>query len=250
MRSEQNAVLDSLRRAQQFLDTHGDVVGPVSASTRQQLDDVVTQLSAMSIAQDSGARGSKGETSKQSALRVALRRKNMVPIAEIAKFKLRDVPEFAALTLPRSNAAAAKTVVAAYAMADAASAHAQTFIDNGLPATFADDLRAAANEVGASIADRNKQQGRRTGATADLGAEDQRGRGILRVLNALIRARIDDDAGLLAEWASARTVRRKGGRVAGSQDSGATPIHSVPVSVTPTPAPTPVPAMPAVAVAA
>src|SRR5437870_5575303 len=78
----------------------------------------------------------QGETARQRALRLALRRNDMSPIAELAKFKLRDVPEFAALMLPPAGAPSQTTIQAAYAMADAASAHAQTFIDNGLPATF------------------------------------------------------------------------------------------------------------------
>ena len=67
---------------------------------------------------------------------------------------------------------------------------ARTFIDNGLPATFLDDFREEAAAVSESVVDRNKQQGRRTGATAGLVAEERRGRAILRVLNALILARI------------------------------------------------------------
>ena len=74
MRYQQNPVLSSLRRAQQFLATNASVFADVNPSGRKELDDVVTQLTALSIAQDSGARGSKGETAHRHALRVALRR--------------------------------------------------------------------------------------------------------------------------------------------------------------------------------
>jgi len=241
MRNEQNAVLTSLRRAQQFLDVNGDVLKAVNTSTRKQLDDVVTQLTDLSIAQNGGARGSKGETARQRALRIALRRNWMAPIAELAKFNLRDVPNFAALMLPPSNSNAQNAVSAAYAMADAATAHAQVLIDGGLPATFADDLRAAAAAVSESLVDRNKHQGRRSGATAGLAAEEKRGRSILRVLNALIVAHIGTDAQLLAEWKAAKAVRRKPGPTIGSQAADPTPIHSVPVTPTPAPAPAPAP---------
>jgi hypothetical protein len=286
MRNEQNAVLASLRRAQQFLDTNKTLLDAVNKSTRKQLDDVVTQLSDLSIAQESGARGSKGETARQRASLLVLRRNYMAPVAELAKLKLRDVPEFAALMLPPASSTPNRTVTAAYAMADAATAHAQVFIDNGLPATFADDLRAAAPSVIDSIATRSTHLVRRIGATAGLASEEKRGRTILRVLNALIMVRIANDPQLIAEWTSTKMVRRKSGPAAGSQadtpPADVAPIHSIgtpatststststPIltptpsqsvtqTVTPTaaathtasPTPTPAPATPPVAVAA
>jgi hypothetical protein len=95
MRNEQNAVLASLRRAQQFLGTHGDVLDAVNKSTRKPLDNIVTQLTELSVAQESGMRGAKGETARQQALRLALRRNYMAPIAELARLELRAAPEFA-----------------------------------------------------------------------------------------------------------------------------------------------------------
>jgi hypothetical protein len=239
MRNEQNAVLASLTRAQKFLDEHNDVLSAVNASTRKQLDDVANQLATLSIAQEGGARGSKGETSRQRSLRVALRRSYMSPIAELAKLKLRAEPDFAALMLPPANSTPQRTVAAAHAMADAASLHAQIFIDNGLPSTFAEDLRVAADAVTESTTGRSVHQGHRSGATAGLIAEEKRGRTTLRVLNALILARVGSDDKLMAEWTVAKAVRRKPGPVAGTVASDSTPVTK-PVVVTPTPAPTPI----------
>jgi hypothetical protein len=254
MRNKQSAVLESLRRAQQFLDTNGDVLAPVNKSTRKQLDDVVSQLSDLSVEQDSGARGSKGETARQRALRLALRRNYMAPIAELAKLNLRGVPEFAALMLPPASATTQRTVAAAYAMADAATEHAPVFVDNGLPETFAADLRTAAAAVTASITGRGMQQGRRSGATAGLVAEERRGRAILRVLNALVLAHIGTNAQLLAGWNAAKAVRRKPGPAQGSQAGDVTPVTPVtpihPATVAETPAPASAPVPPSVPVAA
>ncbi len=230
MRNEQNAVLASLRRAQQVLDTHADRLSPVNTSTRTQLDDVVTQLSTLAITQDGGARGSKGETARQHALQLALRRNYMAPIAELARLKLREVPEFAALTLPSADVNPQRLVAAAYAMADAASTHAPVLVGNGLPATFADDLRAAAAALSDSVLERSKYQGSRVGATAGLIAEEKRGRSLLKVLNALIMAHVGNDAQVMAEWTVAKAVRRKPGPAAGSHASGATPMHPVAVA--------------------
>jgi hypothetical protein len=263
MRNGQNAVLASLRRSQQFLDVNADSLGAVNTSTRKQLDDVVTQLSNLSISQEGSTRGSKGETARLHASLLALRRNYMAPIAELAKLKLRDVPEFAALMLPPANATADRAVAAAYAMADAATEHAPVLLENGLPTTFADDLRTAAAAVSASTVGRSAHQGRRSGATAGLAAEERRGRAILRVLNALIMARVGSDAQLVAEWTTAKAVRRKPGPVAGSQasdapaaDSATTLVPTVVSTLTPTvappstPTPAPTPAAHPVAVAA
>ncbi|MEO7087107.1 MAG: hypothetical protein ABI442_12845 [Gemmatimonadaceae bacterium] len=176
----------------------------------------------------------------------------MAPVAEFAKLNLRNVPEFAALTLPPSNATAQRAVAAAYAMADAATEHAQTLIDSGLPATFADDLRTAAAAVNDSLAGRSKHLGRRAGATAGIGDEEKRGRALLKVLNALIMARIGNSAQLIAEWTMAKAMRRKPGPAAGSVASDVTPIQPWVITVTPqaTPASTATPVPPPMAEAA
>ena len=104
MNHQQSHVLETLRQVQVFLDDNAAVVGPTIASSRKSLDDVVTQLSAHATAQESGNIASRGETARQHMLRSSLRQNHMRPIAEVAKQKLRDVPEFHALTMPPSNA--------------------------------------------------------------------------------------------------------------------------------------------------
>ncbi|HTE45131.1 MAG TPA: hypothetical protein VK636_07800 [Gemmatimonadaceae bacterium] len=234
MRNEQNAVLASLRRTQQYLDTHGDVLDAVNKSTRRQLDAVVTQLTDLSTAQETGVRGAKGETARQHALRLVLRRNYMTPIAAVAKLELRAVPEFASLMMPIAGGTTERLVAAAYAMADAAAPHADVLIDNGLPETFADDLRTAAAAVSESTAGRTKYQGTRVGATAGLAAGERRGRAIIKVLNALITRRIGNDAQLVAEWKSAKAVGRKPGPSAGRGHAvDVTPIHPAEGGATP-----------------
>jgi hypothetical protein len=71
----------------------------------------------------------------------------MRPIAEVAKQKLCDVPEFHALTMPPANAMSAQLMAGASAMADAAQSHEQVFTDVGLPDDFVMDLRSTADDV-------------------------------------------------------------------------------------------------------
>jgi hypothetical protein len=232
MRSRQGAVLESLRRVQAFLDRNGEVLEPVIKSTGTQLAEVVDQLTRLAVRQDGGTRGGQGETAKQRGLRTTLRVSHMRPIAEVAKLRLREVPDFHALTMPLSNASTQRLITAANAMADAAAPHAAVLVENGLPADFLAQLRAAAEAVISSIAGRSTHQGARSGATAGLLAEEKRGRVVLKVLDSqVIQVLVGNDK-LLAEWKLAKKVGRRA---------------AVPVTAPDAPAP---PAVPATAVAA
>ena len=226
MRYQQNAVLTSLRRAQQFFDDNGAKLGAINPTAVKELAAVIEELSTLAVSQESGARGSKGETSRNRSLRVALRQDHMAPIAAVAKYKLPTVPEFAALTLPPATLSAQSLVASATAMADAATPHLQTFVDSGLSTTFLDDLRTAAKAVNDSIVERGNQQGRRNGATAGLAATEKRGRAILRVLNALVLAQVRDDAQLRRQWTTARAVQQKPGRSVNAQPVASAAVTS------------------------
>jgi hypothetical protein len=236
MRYEQNAVLTSLRRAQQFFDDHSPGLSALNPTARKALDDIVAQLTTLSVSQETGRRVGKGETARSHALRTALRQSHMLPIAQVAKYRLPAAPEFAALTQPGKDVSAHDLVSSALAMADAAAPHAQTFLDSGLSETFLDDLRVAANAVTESIRERDAQQARRTGATAGLAALERQGRVMLRILNALILAQIGTDAQLRREWTAAKTVHHKPGPSANAQSAESAGPTLVPAS-TPTATP-------------
>jgi hypothetical protein len=221
MRYQQNAVLTSLSRAQQFITDNSERLSAINPTAVKELNDVAEELATLSVTQESGTRGSKGETARNQSLRTVLRQKHMAPIAAVAKYKLQSVPEFVAMTLPPVTVSAQSLVAAATAMADAAAPHAQTFIDSGLAATFVDDLRSAAKAVSASIVERGNLQGRRNGATAGLAATEKRGRAILRVLHTLLLAQIGDDPQLRRQWVTAKTVQQKPGRSMSTQPATA-----------------------------
>ena len=234
MNFQQSHVLETLRQVQVFLDDNAAVVGPTIASSRKSLDDVVTQLSAHATAQESGNIASRGETARQRVLRSSLRRDHMRPIAEVAKQKLRDVPEFHALTMPPSSATSAQLVARASAMANAAQSYAQVFMDVGLPEGFVADLNSTAGEVAKSIDERKQHAGKRAGATAGIRAEEKRGRSMLRLVDALILPRLGSNDALIAEWKSAKRVSRKAGPAIGT--TVAAPAATGSTAVPPQPA--------------
>ena len=127
-------------------------------------DETITQLTEQAVTQDHGARGSRGETEKLHSVRIGLRLYHMRPIAEIAKLRLRDVPEFASLRMPPSHARAEQLLAAATAMADAAKPYEKVLIENGLSATFIADLLAALVEFRDATDDRGEYRQKRAGA--------------------------------------------------------------------------------------
>jgi hypothetical protein len=239
MRGEVTRVLGALRSSQGFLDDHAVLLDEVNKSgARKTLDDVATQLTAHAVNQDAGHRQSQGETANQQALRAALRLGNMKPIAEVAKMKLRDVPNFKALTLPRSNMRGARLVATAGAMADAASGYVQVFVDAGLPADFLAQLRNAAEGLSKSLAERAQNQRLRAGATEGLRAQAKRGRSVLRLLDGLVVPKLGTDDRLLAEWRGARKVHKQPGRVGSAAQA---PVAEGPTPPTPVAAPSAAP---------
>ncbi|HEY4307512.1 MAG TPA: hypothetical protein VGM82_23765 [Gemmatimonadaceae bacterium] len=262
MRYQQNAVLSALRHAQSFFDENPTAVAGLNATARNELDRVTDAFSKDAVNQDTGSRGTRGESSRGRALRTTLRQKHMAPIAEVARYRLQSVPEFSSLTLPSVSISEESLVASATSMADAAAVHAQTFIDSGLQPTFIDDLRTATKAVSASSLDRASLKGVRNGGTAGLDAGEKQGRAILRVLNRLVLAQIGDDAALRRRWETARAIQRKPGPSAKTElvastggQTTTTPVVIAPKqvatstsAVTPVVVPTPVPtSTPAVA---
>jgi hypothetical protein len=212
MRARQGSVLETLRRVQKFLDTSREVLKPLEQSgARRALDQSIAQLSAHAVDQAAGLVGSKGETARQRAFRVALRTAHMRPIATIARSQLRSVPEFASLQLPDARRTSITQVTAARAMARAATPHAETFVAAGLPTDFVERLLAAADAVETSMLGRNQNRGQRVGATKGLKDEEKRGRQTVKVLDSLVLPALGTTDYLIAEWNSLKKVAAKPG---------------------------------------
>jgi hypothetical protein len=222
MRFRQTRVLITCRGTQGFLDDNSDLLAAVNRSgARRTLDNVVAQLSEHAVTQEVGTRMSKGETANQKALRVVLRFHHMKPIAEVARMRLRDVPNFIALKLPPSGSRGAALIAAAGGMADAAAPYVATFIDAGLEEDFLEQLRQAADAVRRSLDDRAQSVRKRAGATQGLRVEEKRGTGILRLLDALVIPKLGTNDRLIAEWKAARKIHAKPGPLVGSRSAPA-----------------------------
>jgi hypothetical protein len=216
MHIRQTFILATLRAIQGLLDDNKHTVAPVNDSgARKTLDSLIQQLSTQAVDQDAGRVTSRGETSLQASLREALRQFHMKPIAEIARSRLRDVPEMVSFRLPRGTTPSLQLVAKAGGMADAAAKHSAVFIDRGLPQDFIAQLTAAADALNRSLDTRAKSHGRSTGATNALSALASEALACIRELNALVTPKLGRDDRLLGEWRTAKRVRRKSGPTLG-----------------------------------
>lgn len=239
MQGRQELVLETLRGIQRFLDDNGAMLDVVNQSgARKRLDETVSQIGSHAVAQVGGRRAAVGETAKQQALRLALRNDHMRPIAVIAGQKLREQPEFKSLRMPPWNLRGAGLTAAARDMANAAEQYTDLFVAEGLPTDFVAGLRSATDSLDQSIDVRGRSRGQRAGATTGLKAETKRARGLIKVLDSLVRPKLGTNDELLREWAVAIHIQRQ--RTPTATASNPTSAAAT-GSSTPTPSTTPAP---------
>ncbi len=228
MRNVLSFILATLRAIQGFLDQHNTLLAEVNASgARKSLDALVQQLVTQSVDQHSGRTASRGETALQASLRNDLRLFHMKPIANVARARLRDVPEMTAFRLPRAVTSSRQLVQIAAGMADAAAKHSTTFVEGGLPQDFIARLTASADALNQSLDTRAKSDGRSVGATTALDGLERPARAAIRVLDSLVLPFIVGNDRLLGEWRAAKRIHRKTGPASGSPAGGATPTPVV-----------------------
>ena len=227
MRISQANVLEAVHATQRFLDKHREILANVDLTGgRRKLDEVAEQLEEHALEQAGGMRASKLETARQRQFRQEIRRLHMKPIAAIARRKLRDDANFAALTVPESSITGLRFVALARDMATAAEAHAPAFLEQGLPAKFAENLRATIEELASSLVARNENRARHVGATSGLSSEVQQARIVFLVLDALVRPVIAGNDAVASEWRSATLISKRGvptGRIAASSTTPSVP---------------------------
>src|SRR5579859_7622080 len=148
MQKMQTVLYNTLRRIQDFLDLHNDIFSTINQSdARKELDALVIKIGDQGQSEASAKMIAKSETGNLKNLRVDLRKNHMDPVAKIAKSKLRNTPQFTALTLPKGNLSDVKLAQYANAMADAAQPYSATFIAQGQPADFIAQMRSAAAAI-------------------------------------------------------------------------------------------------------
>jgi len=229
MHATQAAVLATLRQVRKFLDDRKEELSGIDlAGAGTNLDDVIAQFTAQSIDQNAGTTHRISETARIAMLRRALRVGQMKPIAVVARATLRESPELKPFLLPGAATSSTQLIATAASVAEQAKNHEQVFIEGGLPRDFIAQLNAAATALMECLASRGEGQTRAIGATTAIAPLTQRGRSVLRVLDALITPKLFLNDRLLGEWKTVRTVPKKPGPARSTSAHGArTPVALV-----------------------
>ena len=234
MLARQNAVFSALERAEPFLTANADALTGVDlAAAHKRLEDVIASFTAHAVEQDANDRTTKGETAKQQQLRVTLTTDVMRPVAEIARRDLRTTPEFKALRMPHRVVGPA-FIASAKGMLAAATIHKDTLIARGMSADFLDQFQEGVTKLEESVSEREKSRTLRMGATKGLLFQEQEGRSVLKVLDALVHRALRGNAALLGTWDGARAIHRRSGGPATTTSTATQPLAAeAPASTSP-----------------
>jgi hypothetical protein len=225
MQKRARVALRRFRRVQEFLTTN-----PVAGTTvkLQVLAEVIRTLSESGEEQDASTRFTLGETARQRALREALWNRHMVPIARIARRAFGSSDLDVKFRLPKKRADNEAVLAAAGGMAQAAAQHAEVFVQQeGLPADFVQQLRAAIDALAGVLSVRVEGQRRKTTSREAIPKLVKRGVAAVEVLDAIVKPRLEGTPELLAAWKSAKRPVEPGGGVGAAAPVDITPVVKV-----------------------
>jgi hypothetical protein len=214
MQTTQGTVLEMMRGVQGFLDTNAAALGGVVRSgSRHQLDDLVLQLSGHASTQSSSSQTAKAATAQAKALRTALMRDHLQPIAAIAAVDLPANPALqAAFKLPKGRPTPEKLVAFARGVAENAAKYADVFIAALMPDDFIAQLNAAADALLATVTDRKQSSQKRGTATSGLKRQVSDANRVLSVIDKAVKSALKDNPALLDGWNQIKKVRKTAGR--------------------------------------
>jgi hypothetical protein len=204
--------LAALRTAQQFLDAKDAVLGPINKTgARTGLDTSIETISRLAELQERHRILVTGQRTDEQRLAKQFRRKNVRPIVEVARQKLPDeVDLLSHLKAPRHSTNSTALATRGNAIADAVAPFTQTFLEAGLPADFAVQLKTAAGELAKAVSNKGTLRAGRRGATDGIGKAVSQARRAVRVLDALVKAQLKSAEPLVTEWRDAVRVIRGG----------------------------------------
>lgn len=208
MQTKQGSTLKSLRSVQTFLDENAAALaGGIGAGARKRLDDFVVSLDGHADVQSASVLKAQGATQDHQALRLALLRDHMAPIAKIAAAELPNSPGVEPLRMPKGRPSAERLKALAVGMATAALPYASVFTAFGLTDDFTEQLATAANAMLQSAGNRTRSIQARAAATSQLRLTLSAGRKIVHVLDTMVKRALTGNPGLLEAWNNAKRVQ-------------------------------------------
>ncbi len=219
MQQKDGAVLTALAQVQSLMDENASLLTAVNATgARKTLDDTIAALRERASDQQVHATESSGARAAQVVARRVLLEQDMRAIASAARGLAAAHPDLAGVKAPSPKARTADLLVAAEGMAKVAATFTDAF-SSVLGSDFLTNLQTATTAVLDASAKGIASRGKRTGATADVGALVSRGRNAVKTLDALVKRAFAGNPGLLREW----KARRKFVVSTGRQPAATTP---------------------------
>jgi len=209
MNDSQTRTFEMLRRVGGFGTEHAADFAASSLGGEKfaALGGVIDELEEQGSAQSAGGGAARSSTGAKRAAREELRGQ-MAAISETARAMESARPGLAAsFRMPNTNGEQA-LLNAARAFAEAATPLKNEFIRHELPATFLENLDAATNAFESAQSSQNQNTERRETATAAIEAVVERGRQLVRELDAIVSNKYRKDRATLAAWESASRVER------------------------------------------
>lgn len=199
-----------------FVATHG--FGTANTADFALLPEAATQFAVVQTAidalqnhfaaQTSGERGAAVES--KAVTRLAIRRK-MKDFARTARaLNINDAGFRRLFRIPDSNSDQS-LIASAREFVEEAGKHSADFARLGIPATLADDLDDDIAALEQAINARTGAHAATVGATAGIDDEIERGMAAETVLDAIMKNVYRNNPVKLAQWKSARHVKRTGG---------------------------------------
>ena len=232
MKTVQGNMLLSLENAQAFLSENAAALGHVATTgARTMLDDSLVELSEHASVQNGQTRAGAGAIARRHALRAALLRDHMTPLAKIARLELTGTPELVSLSLPKDRPTVERLAALANGMAHAAEPYADVFIRAGMAPDFLQALRTASDDMVQALKDRAQSKGKVRTATSALRNKLSRARKVVHVLDAMVKSSLVGNQDLLAGWKLVKRIPRPGNGAAAAP--AVSPSVAAPAPVAP-----------------
>ncbi|HWT03366.1 MAG TPA: hypothetical protein VN256_24165 [Pyrinomonadaceae bacterium] len=209
MNDSQTKVYEMLTRVRSFGAEHAaDFPAPSLGGEKfAAVGGVIDALDEHGTAQSAGGSAARTSTGAKRAARESLRRQ-MAAINETARAMESIRPNVAAsFRMPNTNGDQA-LLSAARAFAEAATPLKNEFVRHELPASFLEDLNVAVSVFENALSSQTQNTERRVTATAAIEAVVERGRQLVRELDAIVGNKYRNNPATLAAWESASHVER------------------------------------------
>ncbi|MEO7963263.1 MAG: hypothetical protein ABIT38_05065 [Gemmatimonadaceae bacterium] len=226
-------ILDFLQRTQPASEM-GELTTHIT-----QLAALTDELSDLAIEQETRRRQGRAGTSTLRRQLRAAKFEYMRPVWRMARVLFPDdATARGAMSVPAKLFRPEHVISALHGMAATAEAHKAAFTAGGFIEDFIDRMHGAADSIKSAVDARSRDYGRSAAASGGSVRLAQRGRAMVRLIDAMVGPRLQGNPELFAEW---RSLLRQGQvRETAESASTETPNEpSVPFSGPTPPAPTP-----------